>query len=150
MLVITPAELDHLITPILKKIREKVLETLETSNPPLAVEEIKEVLLVGGSSRIPSVKNLLRGIFRDAKINDAENPDHAVAKGATIKAAMTIGARPGLELIEAIPLSIGTVVHGSVFKRIIRRNTKIPTKKYVEWYATVNDGQTEMDFEVKI
>jgi molecular chaperone DnaK len=112
----------------------------------LSTSAISDVLLVGGSSRIPAVKNRIREIFRKEP-NQRVNAIEAVALGAAIQAGMLRGLVTDLSLSDVTPMSLGIATLGGVMTRLIERNTAIPIR-YTEVFSTANDGQTSVDVEV--
>lgn len=151
-LVITREEFVGLITPILNKIekivRKAIADAKFNKKRFMKPEDINEVLVVGGSSRIPAVQDVLKKIFSEQALNYSQNPDHAIAMGAVVQAASLANQFDQVSIIEAVPLSIGDVVCGSIFDKIIWRNTPIPTKVFDRWYYTTENDQKKMDFEV--
>ncbi|KAJ2939550.1 hypothetical protein O0L34_g6382 [Tuta absoluta] len=117
----------------------------------LAAAEVDEVVLVGGSSRIPAVKALLREVFPDKVFTETVNPDEAVAIGAAVQAAVLDGDRSetvmDLVLVDVTPLSLGTDIVGGITSVIIPRNSTIPVKKAKQYY-TVQDNETIVEIEV--
>lgn len=90
--------------------------------------EIKEVILVGGMSRVPRVQEFVNNLFGKTP-NRSVNPDEAVAMGAAIQAGVLEGEMSGIVLLDVTPLSLGIETLGGVFTRIIERNTTIPSRK---------------------
>lgn len=105
--------------------------------------DIDEVILVGGSTRIPKVRSLLRNSFSQSRHNTNINPDEAVACGAAIQAALLMGVQhPSLEdiiLLDVNPLSLGLNLHGDVTQVLIERNSTLPVRKSI----TTKNAQTE-------
>ncbi|KAJ2939549.1 hypothetical protein O0L34_g6381 [Tuta absoluta] len=117
----------------------------------LAAAEVDEVVLVGGSTRIPAVKTMLREIFPNNVFAETVNPDEAVAIGAAVQAAVLDGDRSetvmDLVLVDVTPLSLGINILGEITSVILPRNTTIPVQK-TEAYQTSCDYQTKVDIKV--
>jgi len=109
-------------------------------------DRLSEVILVGGMTRTPLVVKKVEEFF-DRRAFKGVNPDESVAMGAAIQGGILAGKCGGLVLLDVTPLSLGTSVVGDIFVRIIDRNTPIPAKAYKE-FTTVQDGQTEIQFQV--
>jgi molecular chaperone DnaK len=109
-------------------------------------EEINEVLLVGGMTRMPLVQEIVEKFF-NRKPSKGINPDEAVAVGAAIQGGVLKGDVKDIVLVDVTPLSLGIETMGGVFTRIIERNTTIPTKK-TQVFSTASDNQTQVNIKV--
>ncbi len=107
---------------------------------------IDEVVLVGGSTRIPAIQQVVKKVL-DKDPNQSVNPDEVVAVGAAIQAGVLAGDVTGILLLDVSPLSLGVETLGGVMTKIIPRNTTIPTKKS-EVFSTAVDGQTNVEIHV--
>lgn len=125
---------------------EKVLRDAK-----LGKNEIDEIVLVGGSTRIPKVQNLLSEYFQGKKLNQSVNPDEAVAYGAAVQAHILMGGKSrktdNLVLLDVASLSLGVETSGSIMTVLIPRNTTIPTRKS-NTFTTNDDGQTQVTIRI--
>jgi molecular chaperone DnaK len=142
--VITRAELEALAKPIVQKTRANCLRSL--SDAKLKPGDLDDVILVGGQTRMPLVRALVREIFA-REPNTSANPDEAVALGATIQAGILEGGVQNMVLLDVTPLSLGIETFGGLMNVIIPRNTTIPTKAG-ELFTTAIDNQKSMKIQV--
>ncbi|CAN0922350.1 Luminal-binding protein [Linum grandiflorum] len=137
--VLTRARFEALNLDLFSKTLEVVKATMEDAK--LAKNEIDEIVLVGGSTRIPKVREMLRDMFNGKEPCKAVNPDEAVAYGAGILAAKLSGALDYVTLCDVTPLSLGVRYKGDLVSVIIPRNTAIPTKRSREFGTRTIDDQ---------
>jgi molecular chaperone DnaK len=142
--VITREQLEILARPVVQKTRGHCLRSL--SDAKLKAAELDDVILVGGQTRMPMVRALVKEIF-GREPNTSANPDEAVALGATIQAGILEGGIQNMVLLDVTPLSLGIETFGGLMNVIIPRNTTIPTKAG-ELFTTAVDNQKSMKIQV--
>ena len=141
---LTRAKFDELTADLVEKTVGPTRSAL--SDAGLKPQDIEKILLVGGSTRTPSVQDMVKKLFGKEPFKGI-NPDECVAIGAAIQAAVLSGDVTGLLLLDVTPLSLGIETMGGVFTKIIDRNTTIPTKKS-QVFSTAADGQTQVEVHV--
>ncbi|HYE21073.1 MAG TPA: molecular chaperone DnaK [Tepidisphaeraceae bacterium] len=144
-MTITRSKFEQLITPLVEKCRKPVVDALKDAG--LAPEKIDEVVLVGGSTRVPMVHRLVKELFNGKEPNKTVNPDEVVAIGAAIQGGIATGEVKDILVLDATPLSLGVETLGGVMTVLIPRNTTIPTSK-TETFSTAADNQESVTINV--
>lgn len=139
------AKFEDLAQKYIKGTLDPVKQALKDSE--LTMDQIDRILLVGGSTRIPSVQDAIKAFFKGKEPDRSVNPDEAVALGAAIQAGVLGGEVEDILLLDVTPLSLGIETLGEVFTKIIDRNTTIPSSRG-QIFSTATDGQTCVEIHV--
>ncbi|QGR53957.1 hsp 70-like protein [Moumouvirus maliensis] len=147
--LITRAKFEDICSDLFRKTIEPVEQVLRDCK--LDKSQVHEIVLVGGSTRIPKIKDMLSSYFNGKKLNESVNPDEAVAYGAAVQAAILSGQSDdklnNIVLVDVTPLSLGLETVGGIMTNLIDRNTSIPCKKS-KVFSTYSDNQTAVTIQI--
>jgi molecular chaperone DnaK len=142
---LTRAKFEQMISDLVERAVNCAKSALKSAS--MDVKDIDEVILVGGSTRIPMIQEAVEKFFNGKKANKSVNPDEVVAIGAAIQGSVLTGDITDVLLLDVIPLSLGIETQGGVFTKLIEANTTIPTKKS-ETFSTASDNQSSVEIHI--
>src|SRR5450755_4088678 len=142
---VTRSEFQKMTSDLLDRTKGPFTQAIKDAG--IKVEQIDHVVLVGGSTRMPAVVDLIKDLTAGKEPNKGVNPDEVVAVGASLQAGVMKGEVKDVLLLDVTPLTLGIETKGGVFTKLIERNTTIPTRKS-EVFSTADDNQTQVEIHV--
>jgi len=144
-MTISRSKFEELVDPLIERCRKPVLQAMKDAK--LSPSDIDEVVLVGGSTRVPKVQRLVKELFNNKEPHKGVNPDEVVAVGAAIQGSVLAGERKDVLLLDVTPLTLGIETEGKVMTPLVEKNTTVPCERK-QVFSTAADNQTAVTVRV--